>query len=268
MKKLIFVLVAGILLAGSAVGIMSGPSYAQGYGGSYYPPPPQDPYATPWVGPNTPWVHYNGDWFLNGVLYYFFGNNYGWAPYYAYAPTYIARPNDWYAPRWNTWYQQNPQYYQSFTQRYPYWRTHQHSRRYNQDFYNQHHRSQGEGWNRGFRGARPPGATEPAVRTPRATEPSVRTPKATEPAVRTPRATEPTVRTPRATEPGVRTPRATEPAVRTPAGPGPGGRTPGTAGPAVRTPGAPGPTPRSPEATSPGPGKPGKTPPVEEKKER
>ncbi len=33
-------------------------------------------------------VYYNGDWFLNGILYYFFGPRYGWAPYYAYAPTY------------------------------------------------------------------------------------------------------------------------------------------------------------------------------------
>ena len=80
MKKLIFVLAIAILLAGSVVGIMSAPSYAQGYGGYNYPPPPQDPYATPWVGPNTPWTYYNGDWFLNGILYYFFGNNFGMGP--------------------------------------------------------------------------------------------------------------------------------------------------------------------------------------------
>jgi hypothetical protein len=71
MKQLIFVLAIAILLAGSAVGIMSGPSQAQGYGGYNYPPPPQNPYATPWVGANTPWTYYNGDWFLNGILYYF-----------------------------------------------------------------------------------------------------------------------------------------------------------------------------------------------------
>jgi hypothetical protein len=105
MRKLSFILVLAILLAGGAVTAMSAPSYAQGYN---YPPPPPDPYATPWVGPNTPWVYYNGDWFLNGILQYFFGNRYGWAPYYAYAPTYIVRPNQWYAPRWNVWYKQNP----------------------------------------------------------------------------------------------------------------------------------------------------------------
>jgi hypothetical protein len=237
MKQLIFVLAIAILLAGSAVGIMSGSSHAQGYGGYNYPPPPQDPYATPWVGANTPWTYYNGDWFLNGILYYFFGNNYGWAPYYSYAPVYIVRPNDWYAPRWNTWYQQNPHYWQSFTQRYPYWRTHQHSQRYNQDFYNQHHRGQGGGWNQGFRGVHPPAATKPGVRPPGATGPGGHTPGTTGPAVRTPKATDPAVHTPGATSPG--------------------GHTTGTTGPA----------PHAPIATGPGGQKPAKTPPAEEKKD-
>ena len=125
---------------------------AQGYGGNYYAPPPQNPYATPWVGSNTPWVFYQGDWFLNGMLYNFYGNQYGWAPYYAYPPTYIVRPNNWYEPRWNTWYQQNPQYWQTFTQKYPYWRDHRHGQRYDQDFYNRYHRDQGEGWQKGFHG--------------------------------------------------------------------------------------------------------------------
>ncbi len=129
--------------------------YAQpygGYGGTYYAPPPQNPYATPWVGSNTPWVYYNGDWFLNGMLYNYYGNQYGWAPYYAYPSTYIVRPNNWYEPKWNTWYQQHPQYWQDFTKRYPYWREHHSGQRYDQNFYNRYHRSQGEGWQRGFHG--------------------------------------------------------------------------------------------------------------------
>ena len=63
-----------------------------------YQAPPPNAYEQPWVGPNTPWTYYNGDWFLNGILYYFFGPQYGWAPYYAYGPSYIVRPNNWYAP--------------------------------------------------------------------------------------------------------------------------------------------------------------------------
>src|SRR5271157_1130527 len=121
MKKIAFFLALAILLAGGAVTAMSAPSYAQAY---QYPPPPSDPYASPWVGGNTPWVYYNGDWFLNGILYYFFGPQYGWAPYYSYPPTYIERPGTWYAPRWLAWYQGNPQYYQQFQQAYPYWRGH------------------------------------------------------------------------------------------------------------------------------------------------
>ncbi len=141
MKKFSLIMVLAILVAGGAMGAMSTPSCAQ-----VYAPPPQNPFATPWVGPNTPWVYYKGDWFLNGVLQYFFGNQYGWAPYYAYPPTYIVRPHNWYEPRWNTWYQQHPQYWQRFTQKYPYWRGHHSGQRYDQDFYNKHHRGQGGGW--------------------------------------------------------------------------------------------------------------------------
>jgi hypothetical protein len=47
---------------------MSTPSAAQ-FGGSYYPPPPQNPIAAPWVGNNTPWVFSKGDWFLHGMLH-------------------------------------------------------------------------------------------------------------------------------------------------------------------------------------------------------
>src|SRR5512140_3426486 len=107
-------LVSALTVVGCGVPYQTAPyaqaPYAQGYGGYNYPPPPQNIYATPWVGANTPWVFYQGDWFLNGMLYQNYGNQYGWAPYYAYPSTYIVRPNDWYGQRWNTWYQQNPNY--------------------------------------------------------------------------------------------------------------------------------------------------------------
>ena len=60
--------------------------------------------GAPYVGPNTPWVYNTGDWFLNGILYYFFGPRYGWAPYYAYPETYVVRPGQWYGPKWQGWY--------------------------------------------------------------------------------------------------------------------------------------------------------------------
>ncbi len=267
--SLIFVLV--ILLAGCAVGPTSTPSYAQGYGGYNYPPPPSNPYATPWVGANTPWVFYQGDWFLNGLLYSFFGNQYGWAPYYSYPPTYIVRPYTWYEPRWNTWYQHNPHYWQSFNQKYPYWRGHHAGQRYDQNFYNAHHRGQGGGWNQGFHGVRPPGATGPGGHTPGATGPAVRTPGSpgpgghtpgpTGPAVRTPGATGPAVRGPGTTGPGGPPPKVTGPAVGAPGTTRPSGAT----GPAVRGPGSPGPGGHTPKATGPAERKPGKTPPAEKK---
>lgn len=145
MKKLSLILVLSILLTGGAIGAMSSLCHAQ-----VYVPPPPHPVATPWVGPNTPWVFYNGDWFLNGMLYYFFGNRYGWAPYYAYGPTYIARPTNWYAPRWNAWYQKHPNYWDNFHRNYPYWRGHQYGRHYDEHFYNTYHRGQGGGWHKGF----------------------------------------------------------------------------------------------------------------------
>jgi hypothetical protein len=146
------VLLVGALAVVGCVGPYQGGAYDYGgaYGGAYYTP--QNIYANPWVGPNTPWTYFQGDWFLNGMLYNYYGNQYGWAPYYAYPPTYIVRPNNWYAPRWNTWYQQNPQYWQSLTQKYPYWRNHHSGQRYDQNFYNRYHRSQGEGWQKGFHG--------------------------------------------------------------------------------------------------------------------
>ena len=106
----------------------------------------------------------------------FFGNQYGWAPYYAYPPTYIVRPNNWYAPKWNAWYQHNPHYWQTFEQKYPYWRGHRVGQRYDQNFYNKYHRGQGEGWNQGFHGVRPPGAPGPDVRKPGTTAPGYQKP--------------------------------------------------------------------------------------------
>jgi len=149
MKKIAFILMIAISLAGGAVAVMSTPSYAQAY---EYPPAPPDPYEYPWVGPDTPWVYYNGDWFLNGVLYYFYGPDYGWGPYYAYAPNYIVRPGTWYAPRWLAWYQRQPQYWESFHRQYPYWREHREGQRYNEKFFEEHHHGQGGGWQKGFQG--------------------------------------------------------------------------------------------------------------------
>ena len=162
MKKIAFILMTAILLAGGAVAVMSAPSYAQVY---EYPPPPTDLYASPWVGPDTPWVYYNGDWFLNGVLYYFFGPTYGWAPYYAYAPSYVVRPGTWYAPRWMAWYQGQPQYLESFQRQYPYWRGHHQGQRYSQKFYEQHHGGQGGGWQKGVQG-HPAAPSSPQARKP------------------------------------------------------------------------------------------------------
>jgi hypothetical protein len=150
-KKLSLLAVMALLLAGCATGPMYTPSYGQGYA-----PPPQNLYAAPWVGANTPWVFYNGDWFMNGMLYNYFGPRYGWAPYYAYAPTYIVRPSNWYAPKWNSWYRAHPTYWNHLVQRYPYWRNHRPGQHYDQRFYEAHHRGQGGGWHKGFHSATPP----------------------------------------------------------------------------------------------------------------
>ena len=153
MKKIIFVLALAMVLAGGAVGITPASSQAQFY---QYPPPPMNIYATPWVGANTPWVFYNGDWFLNGILYYFFGPQYGWAPYYSYAPTYIVRPPNWYGQRWNVWYRGHPVYWNNFTRTYPYWARHRAGHHYDRRFYERHHRGQGRGWHKGYHGGPPP----------------------------------------------------------------------------------------------------------------
>jgi hypothetical protein len=70
------------------------------------------------------------------MMYQFFGDQYGWAPYYAYPTTYVVRPQIWYAPKWNAWYQSNPHYWKDFEQRYPYWRGHRPGHHYDQNFYN------------------------------------------------------------------------------------------------------------------------------------
>ncbi|MFZ0052946.1 MAG: hypothetical protein WAK96_14310, partial [Desulfobaccales bacterium] len=84
MKRPILFLMLVILLVGGAIGAMSTFSQAQ----VYAPPPPRAVAVTPYVGTNTPWTFYKGDWFLNGLLYYFFGPRIGFAPYYAYPTTY------------------------------------------------------------------------------------------------------------------------------------------------------------------------------------
>ena len=94
MKKLGIIFALTILLAGGAIGSMSSLAHAQ-----VYAAPPPLPLVSPWVGPNTPWVFYNGDWFSKGILYYYFGPKYGWAPYYAYPRVYVVRPTYWYAPK-------------------------------------------------------------------------------------------------------------------------------------------------------------------------
>ena len=45
MKKTGLIFILAILLAAGAMGAMSAPSYAQGYAGYNYPPPPQNIYA-------------------------------------------------------------------------------------------------------------------------------------------------------------------------------------------------------------------------------
>jgi hypothetical protein len=244
MKRLSLMFALVVLLAGCAVGPTATPSYGQGYGGYNYPPPPQNPYANPWVGNNTPWTYYQGDWFLNGLLYQFFGNQYGWAPYYSYPPTYIVRPQVWYAPQWNAWYQRNPHYWQSFEQKYPYWRGHRVGQRYDENFYNKYHRGQGEGWNKGFHGARPATPTGPYIRSTGPTGPGTHPGQPSGPVVRPGQPTGPSERPGQPTGPGVRPAQPAGPAGRpaTPTGPyirsttptSPGERPAQPSGPAVR----------------------------------
>jgi hypothetical protein len=151
MKKVSILLVLALLLTGGALAIMSVPSQAQFYG-TPPAPAPMAPSMAPYVGQNTPWTYYNGDWFLNGILYYFFGQKYGWAPYYAYPPVYIVRPGNWYGPKWQRWYRTHPVYYQRFQRAYPYWHNHHEGQRYDENFYNRYHRGQGGGWQKSYHG--------------------------------------------------------------------------------------------------------------------
>ncbi len=135
MKKISVIFMLTILLAGAGFGALPTPSYSQVYYAQAYPAPGPQPYGTPWVGPNTPWVYYNGDWFLNGVLHYFFGPKYGWAPYYAYPRVYVVRPAPWYGPRWSTWYREHPVYVENFHRHYPHWKGHKVGRHYDPNFH-------------------------------------------------------------------------------------------------------------------------------------
>ena len=256
MKRLSLFFALAILLAGCATGPTSNPSYGQGYGGYNDPPPPQNSYANPWVGNNTPWTFYQGDWFLNGILHQFFGNQYGWAPYYAYPPTYIVRPQTWYAPQWNAWYQRNPHYWQTFEQRYPYWRGHRVGQRYDENFYNKHHRGQGEGWNKGFHGGRPPTPTGPYIRSTEPTSPSGRPAQPTGPGVRPAAPTGPSVRPAVPTGPSVRPAQPTGPSVRPAQPTGPSVRPAQPTGTGGRAPAAPAPGERKPQKPTRGEEKP------------
>jgi hypothetical protein len=149
MKKFPYILMIAIMLAAGALVALPATSQAQFY---EYAAPPPNPYAQPWVGPDTPWTYYNGDWFLNGILYYFFGPQYGWGPYYAYPPTYIVRPPDWYAPAYQSWYVRHPVYWQHFRREYPYWRSHRVGERYDERFYERHHHGPAGGWHQGYHG--------------------------------------------------------------------------------------------------------------------
>lgn len=143
MKKLCMIFALSIVLTGVAVGIMSSFCQAQ-----VYAPAPlvSVTVGSPWAGPNTPWVFYNGDWFSQGVLHYYFGPKYGWAPYYAYPRACVVRPAQWYGPKWHAWYAAHPACWQHFHQHYPYWRSHQVGHHYDEAFYNRYHRGQGHGW--------------------------------------------------------------------------------------------------------------------------
>uniref|UniRef100_A0A7C3V5S2 Uncharacterized protein n=1 Tax=Desulfobacca acetoxidans TaxID=60893 RepID=A0A7C3V5S2_9BACT len=149
MRQVSILLALVIVLTGGALGITSWPSQAQ-----VLAPPPPPPglhvVVSPWVGPKTPWVYYNGDWFYNGVLFYYFGPKYGWAPYYAYPRVYIVRPAHWYGPKWDAWYRRHPVYWKEFKHAYPYWRDHRVDHYYDESFYHRYHHGHGKGWYQGY----------------------------------------------------------------------------------------------------------------------
>lgn len=71
----------------------------------------------PWVGPSTPWVFWNSNWYYNGILYGFYGPR-GWWPRSYYGNEFIVRNNVWYGPRWNNWYRGHPSYWRNFHRDY------------------------------------------------------------------------------------------------------------------------------------------------------
>ena len=161
MKKISFILMTAILLAGGAVAVMSTHSYAQVY---EYPPPPSDPSASPWVRSDTPWVYYDGDWFMNGILYYYYGPDYGGPPITLILSAILSDPepgmlrDGWRGIRGSllTW--------RVFNGSILVGRGHRQGQRYSQKFYEQHHGGQGGGWQQGLQG--PPALLRaPSTRT-------------------------------------------------------------------------------------------------------
>lgn len=71
----------------------------------------------PWVGPGTPWVFWNNNWYYNGILYAFYGAL-GWWPNGYYANNIIVRNDIWYGPRWHNWYRGHPIYWNNFRRHY------------------------------------------------------------------------------------------------------------------------------------------------------
>ena len=145
MKNIRILLALTILLTGGAAAALSLPAQAQVCGpvAAYSP-------GAPWVGANTPWVYYNGDWFHNGTLHNYYGPQYGWAPHNAYAPVHLVRPAQWYGPKWHSWYQARPHYWKHFHHQYPHWRGHRAGHPYDGGYYSMRP-GPGKGWKK-FRG--------------------------------------------------------------------------------------------------------------------
>ena len=145
MKKLSLMLALAILLAGGAIGATSTSSGAQ-----VYPPPPQNLYATPWVGANTPWVFYNGDWFLNGssaLLFWpstWMGSLLRLCSYlYRQTQSLVCASVECVVPG-------TPALLEEFSSPISLLAEHRYGHRYNENFYHQHHRGQGAGWQKGL----------------------------------------------------------------------------------------------------------------------
>ncbi len=148
MKKLILVLLLAVFVAGGTMAAMSAPASAQPY---EYPAAPGDPYVNPWVGPGSCWVFYNGDWFCNGVLYYYFGPVYGWSPYWAFPVSFIVYEPYWYGPMWGAWFTAHPNVVNVFINTFPFWRSHHHGEHPDREFFEKHHGGKGS-WQGGWKG--------------------------------------------------------------------------------------------------------------------